>query len=131
VKIFNAGRVMLSGFAVYVLVAACSGSLAATTVALVIAGTANAPTLITGNALVATVVPARAVTEAYTWLGVTIFAGIALGTPLGGALIDHLGAYAALWAATAAGAAAVIAAITGRHHLHKSPATPDDSPRAP
>ncbi|SBT65791.1 Predicted arabinose efflux permease, MFS family [Micromonospora sediminicola] len=100
-----------------VLVAACSGSLTGTTVALAIAGAANAPTLITGNALVAAVVPAHAVTEAYTWLGVTIFAGIAMGAPLGGALIDRFGSHAALWAATAAGIVAVITAVTGRRHL--------------
>lgn len=100
-----------------VLVATCSRSLAAATVALVIAGAANAPTLITGNALVAAVVPGHAVTEGYTWLGVTIFAGIAVGAPLGGILIDNLGAHAALWAATAAGVAALTAAVTGRARL--------------
>jgi MFS family permease len=54
-----------------VLIAAtsASASLVAVTVALIIAGLANAPTLITGNTLVPAVVPAAAVTEAYTWLG--------------------------------------------------------------
>ena len=105
-----------------VLVAAFTSSLTLSTVALMIAGVANAPTLITGNALVTTVVPAHAVTEAYTWLGVTIFAGIAVGAPLGGALIDNLGADAALWAATGAGLLGLIAAVTGRHRLRATPA---------
>lgn len=100
-----------------VLVAACSSSLTATAVALVIAGVANAPTLIAGNGLVAAVVPAHAVTEAYTWLGVTVFAGVAVGSPLGGALIDRFGADAAMWAATVAGAAALLAAVIGSRHL--------------
>jgi MFS family permease len=103
-----------------VVVAACSGSLTATTVALVVAGAANAPTLITGNALVATAVPAHAVTEAYTWLGVTIFAGIAIGAPLGGVLVDHASPPAALWGATGAGILASIAAATGRRRLYGS-----------
>ncbi|WP_143145080.1 MFS transporter [Streptomyces humi] len=101
-----------------VLVAGCSGSLTATTVALVVAGTANAPTLITGNALVAVVVSAHAVTEAYTWLGVSVFAGIAVGVSAGGVLVDGAGGVAALWAATGAGIVAAVVAVSGRRRLH-------------
>ena len=46
------------------------------------AGLANAPSLITGNTLVPLVVPAPNLTEAYTWLGVSVFAGIAVGSAL-------------------------------------------------
>ncbi|MFI6132908.1 MFS transporter [Micromonospora sp. NPDC051141] len=105
-----------------VLVAVLTSSLALATIALAIAGLANAPTLITGNALVTRVVPAHAATEAYTWLGVTIFAGIAVGAPLGGTLIDRLGADAALWAATGAGVVALTAAVIGRRRLRATPA---------
>ncbi|MET7950098.1 MFS transporter [Micromonospora sp. NPDC005324] len=105
-----------------VLVAACTSSLTLATAALVVAGVANAPTLIAGNTLVATVIPGHAVTEAYTWLGVTIPAGIAVGAPIGGALIDTTGADAALWAATGAGVVALAAAFAGRHHLSTTPA---------
>jgi MFS family permease len=78
---------------------------------------ATAPTLIAGNTLVPLVVPANAVTEAYTWLGVIIFAGAAVGSPIAGVLIDHHGGRAALWASTGAGVLALAAVIAGRRWL--------------
>ncbi|MFI5833704.1 MFS transporter [Micromonospora sp. NPDC051300] len=112
-----ARRLMLSAAAMTVggvLIAVATQSVVAAAVALVIAGTANAPTLITGNTLVAVVAPAEAITEAYTWLSVTVFAGIAVGATVGGALIDHGGAPNALWAAAGAGVLATTAAAAGR-----------------
>lgn len=100
-----------------VMIAAAAGSLPLLTAALFVGGMATAPTLITGNTLVPLVVPASAVTEAYTWLGVIIFAGAAVGSPIAGALIDHHGGHAALWASTVAGAIALLAAIAGRRWL--------------
>lgn len=100
-----------------VLVALASRSLGAVTVALIVAGLANAPTLITGNTLVPEVVPTNAVTEAYTWLVVAVFAGIAVGSAVAGVLIDQVGAAAALWASVAAGIAAAALATTGRRWL--------------
>jgi predicted MFS family arabinose efflux permease len=100
-----------------VVIAAAAGSLPLLTAALFVGGMATAPTLITGNTLVPLVVPASAVTEAYTWLGVIIFAGAAVGSPIAGALIDHHGGRAALWASTVAGALALLAAIVGRRWL--------------
>ncbi|WP_433304828.1 MFS transporter [Actinoplanes sp. CA-030573] len=112
-----ARRLILSAAAMAVggvLIAVANQSVIAAAVALVIAGTANAPTLITGNTLVAVVAPAEAITEAYTWLSVTVFAGIAVGATLGGVLIDHGGAPGALWAAAGAGVLATTAAAIGR-----------------
>lgn len=112
-----ARRLILSAAAMAVggvLIAVATQSVLATAAALVIAGTANAPTLITGNALVTVVAPAEVITEAYTWLSVTVFAGIAVGATLGGVLIDHGGAWSALWAAAGAGFLATTAAATGR-----------------
>ncbi|HWT22144.1 MAG TPA: MFS transporter, partial [Solirubrobacteraceae bacterium] len=77
-----------------ILIAGATESLAVMTVALFVAGLANAPTLITGNTLVPAVVPRHAVTEAYTWLSVTLFAGMAVGSAAAGALIDGSGASA-------------------------------------
>ncbi|MFD9705859.1 MFS transporter [Lentzea sp. NPDC059081] len=114
-----------------VVVAVCSGSLVALTIALVVAGAANAPTLITGNALVTAVVPAHVVTEAYTWLGVTVFAGIAIGAPSGGALVDRFGAAGAFWAATGAGVVALLAAVLGGRLLRTTAPSPGDLPPAP
>ena len=102
-----------------VLIALAAPSLTLVTVALIVAGLANGPTLITGNTLVPLVVPPAAVTEAYTWLSVTIFAGIAVGSPLGGILIDHHGAQASLWASSVAGAAAVAVTTLGRRYLSR------------
>ncbi len=86
---------------------------------------ANAPTLISGNTLVPAAVPPSAVTEAYTWLTVSVFAGIAVGAPIAGALIDHAGGQAALDASIAAGAATALIALLGYHTLPASPATSD------
>jgi len=71
-------------------------TLLALTVALLIAGLANAPTLISGNTLVPASVSPTAVTEAYTRLTVSIFAGIAVGAPIAGVIIDHTSGQAAL-----------------------------------
>jgi MFS family permease len=103
-----------------VMIAATAHSLPLLTAALFVGGMATAPTLITGNTLVPLVVPANAVTEAYTWLGVIIFAGAAVGSPVAGALIDHYGGAAALWASIAAGVLALLAVAIGRRWLAPS-----------
>lgn len=100
-----------------VAVAAASESLLATTLALMVAGTANTPTLITGNTMVRWLVPAEHVTEAYTWLGVGVFAGIAVGAAAGGALIDQVGHIGSFCAAVAAAALAALLPTLGRHRL--------------
>lgn len=112
-----------------VLIGASAQSLTAVTVALVVAGLANAPTLITGNILVSSVVPARTVTEAYTWLGVAVFAGIAVGSPLAGALVDNAFTGAALWASALAGGLALAVAVAGGRTLARAPV--DDRVRDP
>jgi predicted MFS family arabinose efflux permease len=104
-----------------VLIAAAAGSLAAMTVALFVAGLANAPTLITGNTLVPDVVPGHVVTEAYTWVNVIAFAGIAVGSALAGALVDASGPTAGLLAATAAAAGAMLATALGHGALTRPP----------
>ncbi len=90
------------------------GSLLGITGALMLAGMANAPTLIAGNSLVPTLVPPEAITEAYTRLGVMISAGVAVGAAAGGPLIDHHGAGSALWACSAAGVLTFAVGALGR-----------------
>jgi MFS family permease len=107
-----------------VLIAAATRSLALLTVALLVAGLANAPTLIIGNTLVPDAVPRRVVTEAYTWLSVTLFAGVAVGSTVSGALADGTGASAGVLASTGAAACAVLAAILGYRLLPRA-ATPE------
>jgi len=76
-------------------------------IALGVVGLAVAPTLIGGNALVATLVRPAALTEGFTWLTVAIFVGVAAGAPITGAVIDQHGAAPALWMAPAIGAALI------------------------
>lgn len=90
------------------------GSLLGVTLALMLAGTANAPTLIAGNSLVPMLVDPAVITEAYTRLGVMISAGVAVGAAAGGPLIDHHGAGAALWACAGAGVLTLAVAALGR-----------------
>lgn len=90
------------------------GSLLQVAIALMVAGTANAPTLIAGNSLVPLLVRPEVITEAYTRLGVMISAGVAVGAAAGGPLIDHHGAAAALWACAGAGALTLAIAALGR-----------------
>lgn len=89
-------------------------SLLAVTVALMIAGMANAPTLIAGNSLVPQLVRPEVLTEAYTRLGVMISAGVAVGAAAGGPLIDRYGADSALWACGAAGVLTLAVGALGR-----------------
>jgi len=93
-----------------VLITASSAELILVTLSLVIAGLANAPTLITGNTLASAVVPRDAITEAYTWLSVAVFAGIAVGSPLGGVIIDRVGPSVCLTASIVAGTVAAVLA---------------------
>jgi MFS family permease len=101
--------------------ATASGPLPVVAAALAVAGVANAPTLIAGNALVPEVVPAGEVTEAYTWLNVIVFAGIAAGSTASGLVVDAAGPEAALRTAAVAAAAAPAAPALGRRALVPSP----------
>ena len=101
-----------------VVVAAVAGlGLVALTAVLVVAGSANALVIVTGNTIVPDVVPAAATTEAYTWLMVVIFAGSAVGTSVGGAVVDGPGGGTALWCAAAAAALTALTALAGRGRL--------------
>ncbi len=61
-----------------------------------LAGFAVASTLIGGNALISLLVPPEVLTEGFTWLGVAIVIGVAVGAPVTGAAADEWGARAAL-----------------------------------
>lgn len=100
-----------------VLVAVSAWSLASATVALVVAGLANAPTLISGQVLVPSIVPASVTTEAYTWLAVAIVLGAAAAAPLAGLAIDHASPRAAFGVAAAVGVGTALVAAAGAHRL--------------
>ncbi|MBA3417302.1 MAG: MFS transporter [Geodermatophilaceae bacterium] len=83
---------------------------------LFLGGTAIAPTVSVQNALVASMAPARATTEAFTWLTTVVFGASALGAAVAGVLVEQPeGIALALGLATASAfAAAGIASVAGR-----------------
>ncbi len=78
--------------------------------AMALAGLAIAPGIACLYLLVDRAAPDGTLTEAFTWVTCAFTAGIALGSAVGGALVQHVGTGAAfLLGAVTAGAAAVIA----------------------
>lgn len=80
--------------------------------ALFLAGLAISPTLISGNALVAQLVPPRQLTEGLAWVGTALGIGVAVGAAVAGRVVDGAGPQAALLVpvtAAATGAVVVLA----------------------
>jgi predicted MFS family arabinose efflux permease len=76
---------------------------------MVLAGLAIAPSLATGFGLLGQVAPAGTVTEAYTWVATGMGGGIALGSALGGWIVESSGTTPAfVLAAVAVGTAGTI-----------------------
>jgi len=97
---------------------AAAGSFAALVPLLLFAGLPFAVQWSALSALIDGLVPAGALTEAYTWLTTANAAGLALGTIVGGALISSGNdATMALLAAPAAAAAATLVALLRRTSL--------------
>jgi MFS family permease len=71
-----------------------------------IAGAVGAPIFTLMYALTGELSPPGAITEAYTWLGSSLFGGAAIGSAIGGVLIAQIGPWAGFMAAGAAAAAA-------------------------
>ncbi|WP_328621342.1 MFS transporter [Streptomyces sp. NBC_00354] len=71
--------------------AAASGSLALLALALLLAGMATAPTMVTAMSRIHAVTPEGRLNEGMTLAVTAIFAGISLGSATAGTLIDHLG----------------------------------------
>src|SRR5690606_41416531 len=80
------------------------GSIAALALAGFVAGFAIAPTITNGNSFVQLIVPARRITEGFTWLAAAIGVGVSVGASLSGMLIDLYGSRGGF--AVVAGAAA-------------------------
>jgi len=97
---------------------AAAGSFAALVPLLLIAGLPFAVQWSALSGLIDGLVPAGALTEAYTWLTTANAAGLALGTVVGGALISTRNdAMAALLAAPAVAAGATLVALARRASL--------------
>ncbi len=87
---------------------------------MVLAGLAIAPALATAFALLGQVAPAGTVTEAYTWTATGFGGGIALGSALGGWLIETSGTSASFAAAAVAVAGAAAIAFLGSGTLRSA-----------
>lgn len=81
--------------------------------AMFVTGFAIAPTIITGNALVQQLVRPSRLTEGLTWVGTSIGVGFAVGSSIGGQVIDTHGGHAGYFVSMgAAGVATVLAVST-------------------
>jgi predicted MFS family arabinose efflux permease len=95
----------------HVTAAVASGDLVALAIALLIAGTALAPTFASAYAMVDRVAPAGSVTEAFAWLATALAVGGAAGSALAGVLADRSGPSDAFVLAGAAGIAAALTTV--------------------
>ncbi|MFE7193343.1 MFS transporter [Kitasatospora sp. NPDC057541] len=93
------------------------GGLVAVGGALLIAGIAISPTLITAMAVVERLVPAAQLTEGMTWTTTGLALGVAVGSSAGGWVVDASGAAAGYWVPVAAGIFGVLAALVGLARL--------------
>jgi predicted MFS family arabinose efflux permease len=93
--------------------------------ALLVAGSAIAPTLAIAFALVDDLAPAGTMTEAFAWLATAESVGSALGSSLAGSLVDQAGPVSALAFAGLAGGLAMATALARRPTLTAAPASDD------
>lgn len=111
--------VLLTALAVATIPVALTGSTLVTSVALFVAGFFCAPTLTATTEQLSRIVPERSRGEAMGWHGSAITGGSALGAPLAGFAIDHLGAPAGFVAVAVAGLAVAglaLVVLLGRRH---------------
>ncbi|GAA4677767.1 MFS transporter [Streptomyces chumphonensis] len=111
--------------------AAGTGSLAVLAPALLLAGMATAPTMVTGMGIVQATVPPSRLNEGMTLAVTALLGGVALGAALGGGAAEHTGGSTAFTVpAAAALTAAVVAAVSAAlRALRRVPG--GRAPRAP
>ncbi|MGW2598514.1 MFS transporter [Streptomyces klenkii] len=103
---------------------AAGGGLPALAAALLLAGMATAPTMVTGMNLVQGLTPPGSLNEGMTLAVTGLLAGIAAGSAAGGYAVEHAGA-AGYAVPAAAAAAALLTATAGRRALAlRQPARP-------
>ena len=103
---------VLAGLAAgHLALVASAGSLVALAAALLVAGTAIAPTYATAYAMVERLAPEGTLTEAFAWLATAIAVGTAAGSAVAGTTVEHAGPVAAFALAGGAGAIAVLTTI--------------------
>ncbi|MFJ8650521.1 MFS transporter [Streptomyces sp. NPDC093546] len=94
------------------LAASGTGSLLALALALLLAGMATAPTMVTGMTLVQRLTPAGQLNEGMTLAVTALLGGIAAGSATGGWMIEHAGATTASTVPVAAAGLALLLALT-------------------
>ncbi|MFD3874443.1 MFS transporter [Streptomyces sp. NPDC058623] len=95
-------------------IAAGAESLALLGCALLLAGAATAPAMVTAMALVQRATPRERLNEGLTLAVTAILGGIAVGSATAGLTVDHLGTTTAYLLPAAAALLALLAAVTGR-----------------
>jgi len=98
--------------------------------ALVVAGVAISPTIISGNALVRALVAPHRLTEGLTWVSTAMGVGISAGAAVAGHAVDRSGAQGALLLPVVAGAGAGVTVLLCARWLTASgtSGTPSGSP---
>ncbi|UQA95155.1 MFS transporter [Streptomyces halobius] len=96
------------------LAAASTGSLPALAVALLLAGMATAPTMVTGMGLLQSRTPAAQLNEGMTLAVTALLAGIAAGSAAGGWAVDHLAGPGPAYVMPATAAALALAVTMSR-----------------
>lgn len=98
-----------------------AGNLVVLAVALFVAGTSTAPTMVSSMALVERLVPPSKLTEGMTWAVTGLLVGVAAGSSVAGWVIDRADAPTAYWVPVAAGALALTTALLGWRWLKSTP----------
>lgn len=106
------------------LLAATTGSLVAVAAALLLAGAATAPTMVTGMTLLQRAVPRPQLNEGMTLAVTALLAGIAAGAATGGWLTEHTGSASAYATPVASAAMALLLCGAGQGKRFFSPPHP-------
>ncbi|MGK5630581.1 MFS transporter [Streptomyces sp. URMC 123] len=110
----------VAAMAVAVLPLTVADGLVALSALLFLTGMATAPTMVTGMTLVQTLLPAERLTEGMTTVYTGLLAGISVGATAGGWAVESWGADAGFRAPAAAGALALLTAVTGYRSLRRA-----------
>ncbi len=111
---------MLSLMAVVTLGFPIASSVAALAPVAFLAGLSVSPVLISGTALVERIVPSAQLTEGITWTSTGLGLGLALATPLSGAIIDSRGAHVAYLVTAGCAILACVTSWAGATTVHRA-----------
>lgn len=99
-------------------------------VAVVVCGLAISPTIVAGMGLVESLVPARSLTEGFTWVNAAMGVGVSIGSSVAGRVVDATDGHRALLLTTTAAVVAAAIAVATRRHLVTDPSA-DARPSRP